>query len=370
MIRLFVCGDFRARDASKISVDENLGKLISQSDYAICNFEAPVVCNGKVAPKSGPSLDQDIKSPTILKKLGFNVLLLANNHIMDYGIEGCKKTIESFNGCICVGAGEADEAYQVRIVEKNGIKIGFLSLVQHEFGVVESLSDKNAYGAAWINSYDVEEIIKNAKDQVDYLLVLPHAGVEHTDAPLPEWRRCYKKFVDWGADMIIASHPHCPQGWELYQGKHIFYSLGNFYFDGLQIDDDLWYKSLAIDIEIKNEVCIKIRQLFFEEEGIIGIDDSEKSKEHIEYLNRLLADKRLYDRYIFNVCRQQYDGIKYGLLRGICGFTFHTKLYYALRLFALMLLGNRDEMYMLNAFQNESHRWLIERYLRNKIINK
>lgn len=366
MIKLFICGDFRAKNASKIVVGEQLKSILSKSDYSICNFEAPVQSKGLPIRKSGPTLDQDIKSIDVLSDLGFNVVLLANNHIMDYGEEGCKATMQACheNNITYVGAGFAKEAYQVRVVEISGLKIGFLSLVQHEFGVVES-SDDPSLGTAWINSYDIEEVIKTAKPKVDYLFVLPHAGVEHIDAPLPEWRRCYRKIIDWGADMIIASHPHCPQGWELYKDKFIFYSLGNFYFDELS-GGDYWNKSLAVEICIDKDLSVNTHNLIFDQDGHVDIDETKESKNHIDYLNRLLNDEKLYNNYIDDICESHYEGQKYGLLRGVCGFSIHMRLYYCLRLFVLMLMRNRDEMYLLNTLQNESHRWLIERCLRNR----
>lgn len=365
MVRLLICGDFRAKNASKITVGKQFKSIILQSDYSICNFEAPVYSKGQQIKKSGPTLDQDIKSIDFLSDLGFNVVLLGNNHIMDYGEDGCKATMQSCeeNNITYVGAGLAKDAYQVRIVEKSGLKIGFLSLVQHEFGVVESLNE-TSFGTAWINSYEIEEIIKTAKQKVDFLFVLPHAGVEHIDAPLPEWRRCYRKIVDWGADMIIASHPHCPQGWELYNDKYIFYSLGNFYFDELS-GGDYWNKSLAVEICIDKGLSVNTYNVTFDKNGRIDIDETEESKNHIEYLNRLLNNEESYLNYINDICQSHYEGQKYGLLRGVCGFSIHMRLYYCLRLFVLMLMGNRDEMYLLNSLQNESHRWLIERFLRN-----
>lgn len=363
-VRLFVCGDFRAKNTSLIHIDDTLKDIITKSDFSICNFEAPVETNGNAIMKSGPSLYQDRRAPEFVKALGFNVILLANNHIMDYGIEGCNQTIEKFSDCVCVGAGKAKDAYQVKIVEKEGAKIGFLSLVQHEFGVVESPYEEETYGTAWINSLDVEDIIRDARSQVDYLIIFPHAGVEHTDAPLPEWRRLYKKMTDWGADAVIASHPHCPQGWELHRGKYIFYSLGNFYFDELE-DGHKWYNSIAVEILINNEMKVKTHNLIFNSEGTIEIDSSQESKDYIGYLNNLLSDNELYNNYINRMCIDFFQGFRYGLLRGVCGFTFRMRFYYALRLFLLMLMGNKDEMYLLNVFQNESHRWLLEKYLNN-----
>ena len=55
-----------------------------------------------------------------------------------------------------------------------------------------------------------------------------HAGLEKVNYPLPEFREQYKRFIDYGADAIIAHHPHVVQGWEYYNNKLIAYSLGNF----------------------------------------------------------------------------------------------------------------------------------------------
>ena len=364
MIKILICGDFRAMNASKVSADDRFQELLSNSDYVVCNFEAPISSNGIAIKKSGPALDQDINSPEILKRLGFNVFLMANNHIMDYGVEGCKKTLDAFDDCVCVGAGKGNDAFKVKIVEKEGKRIGFLSFVQHEFGVIEAPSE-DSFGAAWINSYYTEDIIKEAKENVDFLLVLPHAGVEHTEAPLPEWRHCYKKLIDWGADIVIASHPHCPQGRELYKGKYIYYSLGNLYFDGLS-GYKMWDRSLAVSITI-DDLTTKIdtQQIVFNIDGMISIDESVEQKDYIAYLNKLLVDAELYNNYIKSLCQENFKGIKFGLLRGLCGFSWHIRSYYAMRLLFLMIIKNRDEMYLLNSYQNESHRWLIERYLRN-----
>lgn len=359
-----VCGDFRAANPSIIRFDNDVAELIHGADICVCNFEAPVyVEKAEPLKKSGPSLDQSTDAPAFLKEHGFNVIVLANNHIMDYGMEGCAATIKAFSDVVTVGAGEAKDAFRVRFVEVNGRKIGFISLVQNEFGTVEDKRD-TSYGAAWVCSMDVPEIIKEAKTQCDYLLVLPHAGVEHTAAPLPEWRKLYKRFVDWGADAVIASHPHCPQGWETYQGKPIYYSLGDFYFDELTYDD-LWYKSLMVELNVEDSVEIKEHFLCFDDKtGEVSMDKSMRIHDYIDYANHLLQNETDYDNYIGDMCAKRWTGIKYGILRGVCGVSLKMKLKYIIRLLGCMLLGNKDEMYLLNSLQCESHRWVIEHYLR------
>lgn len=370
LTKIIVCGDFRAVHPEKITVCPELRKIFDDADICVCNFEAPIRVEGaKPIKKSGPALNQSPQSPTFLKENGFNVILLANNHIMDYGREGCESTIKAFSNAITVGAGNARDAYKVCIADIKGKKIGLLSLVQNEFGTVEG-KDDNAYGTAWINSPDVPIIIKEAKIECDYLLVLPHAGVEHTKAPLPEWRKLYKRFIDLGADVVIASHPHCPQGWETYRGKPIYYSLGDFYFDELSYDD-LWYKSLAIELTLGDTVEMQEHFLRFDDKtGLISVDKSDRMSSYIKRVNDLLLNDEEYRKYINKMCAGRWPGIKYGVLRGVCGVSLKMRFKYIIRLLGCMLLGNKDEMYLLNAFQNESHRWVIERYLRNNSIKQ
>lgn len=364
MTRILVCGDFRAKDASKVVIERRLQEIIHSADYAVCNFEAPVG-GGISIDKSGPVLNQDLTSAELLKNTGFNVILLANNHIMDYGREGAERTLEAFSDVTTVGLGMAKDAYQVKAIEHGGKRIGIMAFVQHEFGVIESLDDKKTFGTAWINSPDTEDVIREAKKNVDYLLIFPHCGVEHIDAPLPEWRERYKRLIRCGADAIVASHPHCQQGWEEYEGKKIYYSLGNFYFDELK-HGQKWYKSLAVELEIDGSIKTREYCLQFDEEGKIELDESKESRAHTEKLCYLLENEEMYNDFINRVCHEEYENVKYNLMKGVGGFTPHIRFNYALRLLLLMLLGRKNEMTLLNLFQNESHRWLIERHLREK----
>ena len=105
--------------------------------------------------------------------------------------------------------------------------------------------------------------------------------------------------------------------------------------------------------------------LYDDKTGIIQIDRSERIKEYMEYANDLLKDEGHYNDYIANMCKNHWIGIKYGMLRGLCGVSLKMRLKYIVRLLGCMLLGNKDEMYLLNILQCESHRWVLERYLRN-----
>lgn len=366
-IRLFICGDFYAKSISNIIISPRLQNAITRSDLRICNFEGPVRTNmtEKIA-KSGVSLAQDPSVPSYLETSGFNVFLFGNNHFMDFGERAARNTLMSFKkASTLVGAGSPSEAYAVKRIHIKGKSIGFLSLVQHEFGVIESASDKNGFGTAWINCPNIKDIIIKEKEDLDYLILFPHAGIEHIDAPLPEWRELYRSFIDWGVDSVIASHPHVPQGWESYKGHPIFYSLGNFYFDTLK-GGKWWSKGLAVELLLDDGISVNIINTLFTKQSI-DIDDSEEASNHNKYLCSLLYNNDIYEKYIMSKSKQSLNNYKFELLRSINGVSFDLgfKNFIKSVLSALFKKGNINTL--LNILQCESHRWMLERGIKNHL---
>ena len=363
-MRVFVLGDFKAKVIDGIKLSSDLSHLIAKADISVCNFEAPIESSESILfPKSGPRISQSLLAPQFLEDVGFNVVLLANNHMMDYGEESCLKTIGAFTRANTIGAGRGKDAYKVLVKQFQDVKIGLLSLAQYEFGMVQSESSDKV-GVAWVNSPCVRDIIGRAKQVVDYLLVFPHAGAEYIDAPLPEWRDLYKRFIDWGADCIIATHPHVPQGWEEYKERPIFYSLGNFYFEG-KWSNQLCTKGIAVELDVSKEginyrtipICVN--------DSFISIDESEDYCKHLQHLCELLHDENQYINYIDAKCKDLYNDMRYGLLRGLYGVSPKLKMKQIIRLLGCMILNKKNELFMLNALRCESHRWVIERYLQN-----
>lgn len=364
MAKILICGDFKASDISNVRISERLKEAFAGAQLCICNFEVPIQGFGKPVKKSGPVHCQDAKAPVFLKQAGFNLFLTANNHIMDYGKEGCEATLNALGRDNTVGSGNAKDAYalKIRVVDKS--LVGVLSFVQNEFGVVEHPADVNGYGAAWVLSAVIEDLIKDARSKVDYLIVCPHAGVENIEAPLPEWRNVYRSFIDWGADMVAASHPHVPQGWEVYKDRMILYSLGNFYFD--KFDGKKYFNtSLMVEVDFGETISVTPHIINFEN-GFIDYSQDKADEKHLAKCNALLSNQIEYYRYIDKICDKIYSGNVYGILRGVCGLSFRVKPRLFFRLLAGMLLNKSDEMYLLNAFRCESHRWVIQRALQNK----
>ena len=347
-----------SQDPRQIIINDNLKDVLKSSDFNICNFEAPVLSKGEPIQKSGPSLCQSEQSPSFLIENGFNIFLLANNHLMDYGEEGANKTKDSFGSELSLGYGRGTDAFECKSIEVNGKRIGLLSLTQKEFGTTDYNSEIK--GTAWIGSSVVPSIIENAKEQNDYVIVFPHAGLEHYDAPLPQWRQLYQNFIEKGADAVIASHPHVPQGWEYYQNKPIFYSLGNFYFE-MEGKSKFWNKSICVRIMVGEELSYEVFNIAFDKK-VIYCDETMKS--HNDYLNQLLSNKALYEEYLNNVYKSVFPSYRYQMLRANHGVALLRSPIVSLKLIASALLNRENKIDLFNSFQCETHRWTIENCLK------
>lgn len=365
MITLSFFGDFLCMEPNQVTFTDAF-KRWAPADVVACNLEAPLNSDAAPAPKSGPSLSQSEDSPMLLRDLGINLVLLANNHIMDYGEEGLSKTVELLGDIKSIGAGDASHVYDVTILDKNGLRIGVMSLVQHEFGTVETL-EEGRVGTAWVNHPIVTRKIIEARETCDVLIILPHAGFENIDAPLPEWRDMYKAFIDLGADVVIASHPHVPQGWEDYNGKRIYYSLGNFCFDKKIGNNPYWNKSLSVKVTIadNNQISFEEKCIVFDD-GIIDIDETEETKLHVEYLRRLLLRPEEYNSYIDKQLEAFWESYRLYMLRGLGAFSLNGNINTLVHS-AYGVLKGMDIPMLLNNFQCETHSWAIQRLLKNRL---
>lgn len=227
MARIFFCGDIVNQFSDKQFVGESMTLVIAGADYAVCNLEG-ALASGK---ENNCGMLQHPVTLQAVKEAGFKLCLLANNHITDYGKEGLSFTLESLRKCglESLGAGfGSDNVYKPFIVEISNQKIGFINVCEAQIGQFDD--EECEHGYAWIGWPDLDKIISATKSAVDFLFVCVHAGLEHYEIPLKEFRSLYKRFCDWGADCVVGAHPHIAQGIEQYKDSYIFYSLGNFYF--------------------------------------------------------------------------------------------------------------------------------------------
>jgi poly-gamma-glutamate capsule biosynthesis protein CapA/YwtB (metallophosphatase superfamily) len=174
---------------------------------------------------------------------GVDIVALANNHSTNFGVKVFSDMLSLLKekGILTVGGGEnISEAEKVTIIEKNGQKWAFLNWN----AIVGAVSAKDDVpGVAQISMKPwaktdseedfkkVEQAISDAKKVSDVVIVEFHWGVEYVTNQLDSQRTLARRSIDAGADLIIGTHPHAVQGSEIYMGKYITYSLGNFIFD-------------------------------------------------------------------------------------------------------------------------------------------
>lgn len=233
-------------------ISEKILKEIRDSDFSVVNLEAPIVLNGaKPIQKPGPNLKCSFKTARVLNKIGFDIVTLANNHFYDYGQQGVNDTIEQLknNKIDFVGGGrDFKESSQIKYKENIDVKISFVNICENEF----SISTKDHGGSNPIDLTENYYQIQEAKKKSDFVILIVHGGHERYQLPSPRMKKLYQFYIDIGADIVINHHQHCYSGYQEYNGKYIFYGLGNFCFDKGKADGS-WNHGFMLKLDINKE---------------------------------------------------------------------------------------------------------------------
>lgn len=228
--------DKRWTDEGLIS-DEVL-KFMHDSDHVIANVEGPLVDTERNTTTEGVVQLMHTMDPaaiTVLKRMGADIWNLCNNHMMDAGQEGLKETLSRAEdvGVQTIGAGmNIEEASRILHMDEAG-GIGIIA-VGYRRGC-KPAGDTLGGCFMWNDVERIRQRIAEIKLNNRWCIIVAHAGEEFTALPSPYTRDKYLEFLDMGADIIVAHHPHVPMNYEILgegeNRKAIFYSLGNFIFD-------------------------------------------------------------------------------------------------------------------------------------------
>lgn len=360
-------GDFCSENPQSIQISNRLSEIMKTCDIKCLNFEAPLAYGALKSP-NGNKLIQSNISPSWVENNDFNLVSLANNHMFDYGTEGLLATKEAFKRCVTIGAGNWNEAYEVKYIEIKGVKIGFFSGTSGDFASLkDDWTDKQKIGCAWINHKEVNNIIKSAKKQCDYLIVLSHGGIEFMDVPLPEWRDRYRELIDMGADAIIGSHPHVPQGTEKYKDRPIFYSLGNFFFDNESLKKPLyWDNGVLAILEIENGIVNYSSVPIIKNNSLLDIDTSENTAEHLKNLTDILSNDEQYINKVNSEVLRLYNKYMNWLFAGYKAVELKFNVKNLIQIVRTILFIKHNDKVTLHQIREESTRWLVTRALKLK----
>ena len=211
--------------------------VVSNVDLLLINFENAATTSGDALKPDVP-LKCDPSYVPLAKANIVTVAALANNHAIDYGVTGMQDTISNLKNADItpMGAGNSeDEAHQAVVKEVNGRKVTILNYMdsnnfaEYSYDVMPYANGSNPGYSAY-NSADAEKQIAENNDS-DLIVAYMHFGNEYSNSPNEDQVKIAHELIDYGADVVIGAHSHVTQGIEMYNGKPIFYSLGNFIFD-------------------------------------------------------------------------------------------------------------------------------------------
>ncbi|QGP92785.1 Bacterial capsule synthesis protein PGA_cap [Neomoorella glycerini] len=223
-----------------------LGPTLRNADLTFSNLEAPLATTGKQIPGKGIWFRARPEAIQVLKDGGFDVMNIANNHILDYDTPAFLQTMDLLKeaGIRYFGGGrDLDQAREPAMVEVNGVRLGFLGYSDmadiywsHKYPRRFRATATQAGVAPLVvnNAYLVDDIcqdIQKLKPRVDLVIVSLHWGTEYQRTPAAEQRQIAHRLVEAGAGIILGHHPHVFQGLEIYEDSLIAYSLGNFIMD-------------------------------------------------------------------------------------------------------------------------------------------
>jgi len=194
-----------------------------------------------------------------LKDAGFDVMSFASNHCMDLGADAMMGTIAALqaNGSVVIGAGSnIAAARKPAIFERDGTRVAFLAYCSVGRPGWEAAANKPGCAPMRASTYyqqtdyqpgtppailsfaypqdlqAMQDDIRKLKSSADVVVISFHWGIHNVRATLAMYEReVAHAAIDAGADLIVGHHPHVLKGIEVYKGKAIFYSMGNFAFD-------------------------------------------------------------------------------------------------------------------------------------------
>lgn len=269
-----------------------------EEDCWIGNFEGVA---SETSEKSGNAALQFRVNPEYLSHLKhFDMYGIANNHAMQHGDKAYQRTFDYLTscGCLCFGS----NTQKTQVFEHQGKKVSITGISQR----IDTFSQEPCY---WHNPEykDIEQEIKQLPEDA-FKIVFVHWGNEFINRPSSPQKRFAHWLVDAGFDIVIGMHPHVLQGYELYKGKYIFYSLGNFVFD-MPWEPTKYGAIVSLDLS-QNEVAPKVEYIRLNKAFAPELVEESfvPEKLRFEYLNEQLTKDDNTEEYHAEItsCYNQY----------------------------------------------------------------
>ncbi len=245
---------------------EHVKSTFDKYDFVAVNLETNISTPGIGYPASGKlyTFNSPLKSIDVLKENGIKLVSLANNHVADYGKDALVDQLKQLDAksIAHVGAGlNIDEAFEPKYILVKNLKVAFVAFNDIENWFTNATS--NTPGNANFDDSRMIASLKKARKNADIVVVWPHWGVEYSLSNSERQQQYAHLFIDYGADIVVGAHPHVVQNIEQYKGKTIYYSMGNFVFDGMSgianATDGAMIEIIIKDKTIESSKFIKIK---------------------------------------------------------------------------------------------------------------
>jgi poly-gamma-glutamate synthesis protein (capsule biosynthesis protein) len=273
-VRLIFVGDIMLDDGPGRAIAAGrdplapFATLLADADYRIGNLECPIATVGKPMDSKIYNFRAHPRVLSVLKGR-FDALAVSNNHSGDYGQAAFLETLDHLQqtGIASFGGGRNLAAAHAPLwIEKHGLRIAVLGY--NEFKPRSFEAGPSWPGIAWSEDSHVLADIRAARQAgADVVIPYMHWGWERETEPTERQRRFARLMIDAGADAIVGGHPHVTQGTEIYRGKPIIYSLGNFVFDGFELPAAKIGWLLQMTVDRGGVVSWNTRTAHMDEEG-------------------------------------------------------------------------------------------------------
>ena len=319
------------------------------ADFSVVNLECPLIDAPTPIAKAGATLGVDPRCLEAIKNAGIGAVNLANNHIMDHGPQGLRRTIRACReaGVDFFGAGEnLAEAGQPLIKDFAGPRVAFLGMAEHEF----SIAGRASPGANPLDVIYFRRFVRERQKDYDHLIALLHAGKEHYPYPSPTLQKTCRFLGEEGASAVICQHSHCPGSFESYRGAALVYGQGNLLFDSFDFTAtwEEFPNGFLVKLTLERNLPGAALEIVphtqpAQSSGVRRMDPTEEAglRSKLDERNRALADEAEIERLWSQLCeglRDPYMSILRGHGRWLTG--LNRRLAFVWRLYSRRAVGN------------------------------
>jgi poly-gamma-glutamate capsule biosynthesis protein CapA/YwtB (metallophosphatase superfamily) len=240
--------------ADPASPFRDLAPVLQSADLAFVNLEAPFSDRGPVVEK-GMIFKAEPEMVAGLELAGIDIVSTANNHARDCGGHGVEFTLDwlARHNIATVGSAKSsDEAHAGTVLERNGIRFGFLAYTYDQSNGNHTDTDDRV---AVMDVKRMRRDVQSLTQRADVIIVSMHAGNEYAPKPTSRQVEFAHAAIEEGARVVAGHHPHVTQPWEKYGAGVIFYSLGNLVFDQFQRAET--QHGLLAEVEFEGKVLVR-----------------------------------------------------------------------------------------------------------------